>query len=119
MLIDKESQIMIDFDADYPPHQRHSETSREAAKSVAPKFTKKSLELLERFKNDWPDGITDEHAQISCNIDGNSYRPMRVTLYKHGYVEDSGDRRVLKSGRRGVVWKITDSGRNKLRAEGL
>jgi hypothetical protein len=111
-------QTEIDFDA-YPPHQRHSETSRASAAAAAPKFNARTLALLARFRTAWPRGLSDEQGQIELSIDGNSYRPMRVTLYKHGFVEDSGDRQVLKSGRKGVIWRITDAGLSKLNQENM
>lgn len=112
-------QIAIDFNAVYPPHQRHSDTSRASAAAVAPKFNARTLKLLARFRTAWPRGLTDEMGQYDLGIDGNSYRPMRVTLYKHGYVEDSGERQTLKSGRKGAVWKITNTGLDKLKEENL
>jgi predicted ArsR family transcriptional regulator len=75
------------------------------------------LDLLKEFRQ-LPQGMTDEFGQNQLGIEGNSYRPMRVTLYRHGYVEDSGDRQRLKSGRYGAVWRITESGRQKLSEEG-
>lgn len=114
----KAMQIDIDFNAVYPPHQRHSDTSRASAAAAAPKFNARTLDLLGEFRN-CPQGMTDEFGQALLKIEGNSYRPMRVTLYKHGYVEDSGNRDRLKSGRFGAVWQITESGKQKLREEGL
>jgi hypothetical protein len=115
---EKAMQIAIDFNAAYPPHQRHSDTSRASAALTAPKFNARTLDLLKEFRNQ-PQGMTDEFGQGHLKIEGNSYRLMRVTLYKHGYVEDSGDRQKLKSGRFGAVWRITGFGLDKLREEGL
>lgn len=115
----KDMQIAINFNAEYPPHQIHSDTSRAAAAVVAKKFNSKTLQLLQDFRDKWPAGITDEHGQIDLGIDGNSYRPMRVTLYKYGYISDSGERKTLKSGRKGAVWIITSSGLSKLKEENL
>lgn len=111
-------QMAIDFNAVYPPHQRHSDTSRQSAKAAAPKFNARTLDLLAVFRSS-PHGLSDEQGQTNLGIEGNSYRPMRVTLYKHGFVEDSGERQTLKSGRKGAVWKITESGLRKLQQEGL
>ena len=108
-------QIDIDFNA-YPPHQRHSDTSRASAAAAAPRFNARTLLLLAEFRLR---SMTDEGGQDSLGIEGNSYRPMRVTLYKHGFVEDSGQRQVLRSGRKAVVWTITNAGLSKLNQENL
>ena len=110
-------QLAIDFSAVNPPYQMHSDTSRASAAAVSIKFNARILSVLARFRTAWPRGLSDEQGQIQMGIDGNSYRPIRVALYKHGYIEDSGDRQTLKSGRKGTIWKITQSGLNKLKEE--
>jgi hypothetical protein len=107
-------QIAIDFNAAYPPHQRHSATSRASALAAAPKFSERMLSLLAMIAMRRDVGVTDEEGQANMELDGNSYRPMRVTLYKHGYIEDSGVTRKTKSGRSAVVWRVTESGINKV-----
>lgn len=107
-------QIAIDFNAAHPPHQRHSATSRASAMAAAPKFPERMLSLLAMIAMRRNAGVTDEEGQDNMSIDGNSYRPMRVTLYKHGYIEDSGVTRKTKSGRNAVVWTVTESGINKV-----
>jgi hypothetical protein len=112
-------QMAIDFNAAYPPHQRHSATSRASAAQAAPRFNQRTLILLKSFRDRCPNGATDEEGQTINGLEGNSYRPMRVTLYRHGYINDSNERRTLKSGRKGAVWKITATGLDKLREENL
>lgn len=93
-----------------PPHQRHSDTSVAAAKAVAPKFGKQSLSVLEAIAKA-KDGMTDLEGQDHMQMSGDSYRPCRVELTKKGYVFDSSERRLTKSNRKAVVWKVTDDGR--------
>lgn len=107
-------QIAIDFNAAYPPHQRHSATSRESAAAAAPKFSERMVSLLGMIAMRKDYGVTDEEGQATMSVDGNSYRPMRVTLYKHGYIEDSGMTRKTKAGRNAVAWRVTEAGINKL-----
>ena len=93
-----------DHDDDLPPHQRHSDTSTEAAELIAPKFGTLMFKLLEAFKNRPYSGLTDEEGQILLNMEGNTYRPCRVTLTRRGWLEDSGQRRLTRFKRRAVVW---------------
>mgnify|MGYP003340521771 FL=1 len=49
-------------------------------------------------------GCTDEEGQLATNIPGNSWRPVRLYLERHGLVGLDGSRRENKSGRKAVVW---------------
>jgi hypothetical protein len=105
-------QIDIDFTAvDLPPHQRHSQTSRASAAAIAPKFSERMHQLLGRFAIQ---GMTDLEGQQQTQISGDSYRPLRVKLTQLGYLEDSGNTKPTESGRKAVVWTITDAGRRIL-----
>lgn len=106
-------QCAIDFNAIYPPHQQNSETSRESAKAVAPNFSLRMIRILNKISK--VGGMTDEEGQYGLEIDGNSYRPARVALAKHGLILDSGERRKTNSGRNAVVWEITHLGMNVLK----
>jgi hypothetical protein len=106
-------QSSLDFTAAYPPHQHNSDTSRESAKAVAPNFSARMMRILEKISS--VGGMTDEEGQYGLEIDGNSYRPARVTLAKHGLILDSGERRKTNSGRNAVVWEITHLGMSVLR----
>lgn len=106
-------QSALDFNAIYPPHQRSSDTSWESAKAVAPNFSARMLKILEKIST--VGGMTDEEGQYGLEIDGNSYRPARVTLAKHGLILDSGERRKTHSGRNAVVWEITHLGMSVLK----
>ena len=97
--------------AEIPPHQRHSDTSRMAAASVAPSFSGVRLQVLRAISRH---SLTDEQGQSIVGMTGNSYRPCRVTLMDAGYVEDTGSRRKTASGRTAVVWGITAEGREYL-----
>jgi hypothetical protein len=100
-----------------PPHQRHSDTSREAAQSIAPKFgrmTRAVLTLIARYQ----DGLTDEEGQSLVRMEGNSYRPCRVTLADKGFVVDTGVRRLTAHRKKAAVWAITPNGIEYLISQG-
>ncbi len=95
-----------------PPHQVHSDTSTEAAVAIAPKFGKMTMSVLNFLAGQ--QGMTDEEAQRAMGLEGNSYRPCRVTLADRGYVADTGGRRMTAHRKRAVVWSITQKGRDYL-----
>lgn len=96
-----------------PPHQSHSDTSTSAALSIAPKFGTMAREVLVNLTK-YPNGLTDEEAQSIMGMQGNSYRPCRVTLMDRGFVADSGDRRKTNQRKDAVVWSVTPDGYKSL-----
>jgi hypothetical protein len=100
-----------------PPHQHESDTSREAAQAIAPKFgrmTSAVLTLIARYE----DGLTDEEGQSLIGMEGNSYRPCRVTLADKGFVHDTNIRRMTKSRKKAAVWGVTQAGLDYLLKQG-
>jgi len=93
-----------------PPHQRHSETSTAAAIGIKDRFPEKKESILVLFSKE-ANGLTDEEGQIITGINGNSYRPCRISLYDGGYLKESGNRRYTMLGNLAEVWTITDKGR--------
>lgn len=57
---------------------------------------------------------TDEELQDWLCMSQNTQRPRRVELVQLGYVEDSGERRKVKSGSNAVLWRATQLGRDAL-----
>lgn len=105
-------QIDFDFTAvELPPHQRHSQTSRASAAAVAPKFSERLRKLLARFEHE---GMTDWEGRLRTNMSGDTYRPIRIKLTQLGYLEDSGETALTDSGRKAVIWRITEAGRRML-----
>jgi hypothetical protein len=96
-----------------PPHQSHSDTSTSAALSIAPKFGTMTRYVLVNLSK-YPSGLTDEEAQNIMGMQGNSYRPCRVTLMDRGFVADSGDRRKTNQRKDAVVWFVTPDGYKSL-----
>jgi len=96
-----------------PPHQAHSDTSTAAAEAIAPKFGTITRSVLVELSK-YPSGLTDEEAQHIIGMQGNSYRPCRVTLMDKGLVYDTGNRRKTNQRKDAVVWAVTDSGYSTL-----
>ena len=96
-----------------PPHQSHSDTSTSAALSIAPKFGTMTRYVLVNLSK-YPSGLTDEEAQNIMGMQGNSYRPCRVTLMDRGFVADTGDRRKTNQRKDAVVWSVTPDGYKSL-----
>ena len=96
-----------------PPHQSHSDTSTSAALSIAPKFGTMTRDVLVNLTK-YPSGLTDEEAQNIMGMQGNSYRPCRVTLMDRGFVADTGDRRKTNHRKDAVVWTVTLAGYKSL-----
>lgn len=96
-----------------PPHQSHSDTSRASAIAEAPTFGMKVRSVLIGFAHSMS-GLTDEEGQESLQIEGNSYRPCRVTLMDQGLVYDTGFRRKTRANRPAVVWDLTAKGRETI-----
>lgn len=96
-----------------PAHQRHSATSRDAAKSVASKAETLRAQVLAHIANCGERGATDEEIQLALGMAGNTQRPRRCELAKAGRIKEQG-RRKTSTGRSAVVWVIkTTEERNR------
>ena len=92
------------------PHQRQSPTSAAAAEAAQPKFKGNMLRVLKAFAESGKFGFTDEEGGKHLFMDGNSYRPSRVTLEKLGLVIKTTATRKTKAGRHAAVYLITMNG---------
>ena len=83
----------------------HPETSHEAAEKIAePAGTLRARVLS--FIEYWG-GATDEEIQLGLKMNPSTERPRRVELVERGLVEDSGETRPTRSGRKATVWRST------------
>jgi len=89
------------------PHQRHSETSTEAAEKAAGWTKSKRSWILARILEAGDFGRTDEELQNGLQLNPSTERPRRIELVALGLVEDSGRTRPTRSGRRAVIWVAT------------
>ena len=90
------------------PNQRHSATSREAARRVDFKGNQRKVLLLLDELAEY--GATDEQGSDALGMDGNSYRPARVTLEKLGLVMKTNATRKTRSNRNAAIYRVTMSG---------
>ena len=86
------------------PYQRHSPTSKAAAKEI--EFSHRSLKfrLLNWLYVYGP--ATDLEMQEKIPMNPSTQRPRRIELQKAGYLVDSGEKRKTRSGRSAVVWEV-------------
>jgi len=98
------------FDNVSVPHQRHSDTSVEAAGKAKAQFKGNLLKVLKAFVHADRLGLTDEQGCDALGMDGNSYRPSRVTLEKLGMVTRLAATRKTRSNRNAHIYTISMDG---------
>ncbi|MEK6591982.1 MAG: hypothetical protein AABZ67_02755, partial [Pseudomonadota bacterium] len=86
------------------PFQKHSPTSREAARAISGKVGPMERELLVLFFHAGDYGWTDD-ALIE-KVGTQSVRPRRIYLTAIGKLRDSGTTRKTRTGRNAVVWLL-------------
>lgn len=91
-----------------PPSQRHSDTSREAAKRIKKRVGPLHHKVLKFLMQ--TGGATDEEMQRGIPMAANTQRPRRCELVELGRVMDSGRRRLTGARRDAVVWQISSEG---------
>jgi predicted transcriptional regulator len=89
------------------PHQRTSETSREAAERIAPAAPTLRDRVLGVLRAAGLEGLTDEEITLRLGMSPSTQRPRRIELVAAGLVRDSGRTRHTASGRRATVWIAT------------
>ena len=99
------------FDNVSVPHQRHSDTSVEAAGKAKAQFKGNLLKVLKAFVHADRLGLTDEQGCDALRMDGNSYRPSRVTLEKLGMITKLSATRKTRSNRNAHIYTITMNGK--------
>ncbi len=85
------------------PHNRTA-TSRQAAALAKPFACRQLSRVLAFSVERGDDGATDEECQLATGISGDSQRPRRQWLVKHGYLHQSKNMRMTTKGRAAVVW---------------
>lgn len=102
MEIERDDYPLRDASFKTAPYQRHSPTSCEAARLIAPRLGPMEREILSVFANEI--GWTDD--ELIQRLDTQSARPRRIFLTKIGKLRDSGTTRKTRSDRRAVVWVL-------------
>ena len=88
------------------PFQKHSTTSKEAARAVAGRLGRMEREVLALFDyaKKYPPGWTD--AELIERFGTQSVRPRRIFLTAIGKLRDSGTTRKTRTGRNATVWAL-------------
>jgi len=90
----------------YPdaPAFRNTDTSREAAESVAPKLGRLQRLVLEAIKSRGAHGLTADECAETLGLDRYSVQPRTSELRLKGKIADSGKRRRNATGKSAIVW---------------
>jgi len=99
-----------------PVFQAHSATSRAAAESASAPRRQLRIQLLNYLLSRGQVGATDEELQRGIPMPANTERPRRVECMDEGLVIDSRKKRKVSSGRKAVVWMLTQRGESTLLA---
>jgi DNA-binding HxlR family transcriptional regulator len=87
-----------------PPHQRHSETSRQAAEEIEQSVGRLQALVLAELKTNGRG--TDEELMARTGLAPNTLRPRRRELQLKGLVRKSGEERLTRAGRWAVAWEV-------------
>jgi Fic family protein len=99
---------------DLAPHVDGSDTSEAAAAAIQPHLSALQAEILETIKRHdqmvwlglpWPGLTCDEIEQI-LDMKHQTVSARILELRRKGLIEDSGERRKTRSGRKAVVWRV-------------
>lgn len=114
----QDALFAVDGDLDAPAlaHRDDPETSAEAAASVAPVLRGHRLRVLQAYAGPFARtrGLTDDEAGEVAGLERHEARRRASELRDLRYVAATDERRVLASGRRGVVCRITPAGDDAL-----
>ena len=85
----------------------HPSTSHEAALRVLPKSGTQRRRVLTALMMAafGGHGLTDEELQDQLDMNPSSERPRRIELQQMGWIENSGQTRVTRSGAKAIVWR--------------
>lgn len=86
-----------------PPYVAGSDTSLEAALSVADKVGGKERRVLEALREHG--GSTGDELEVSLEMLHQTVGARLRGLVLKGLVKDSGKRRLTRAGRKAVVWE--------------
>jgi hypothetical protein len=84
----------------------HPMTAKAAANSISPWGITVGQQKIFDALSMHRDGLTDEEICEVTGLEGSSERPRRIELWEHGWVEDAGERRATRRGRKAIVWRL-------------
>ena len=82
-------------------------TSIAAMEKVAPKRESMKGRVYQYLIDRQERGATDQEMQSALNIPGDSLRPIRISLFKDGWIHDSGHTRQNPNGNECIVWVVS------------
>jgi len=85
-------------------YQKHSKTSKDAAKSIGGVLNAKQEEVLAYLQKCGKRGATDIEMQEALGMNPSTQRPRRIELVEYGLAASSGMTRLTPSGRKAEVW---------------
>jgi hypothetical protein len=88
----------------FPPYQRGSDTSHNAAGEIHAKAPTLRALVFDRIKASGGYGMTDDEIQIALGMLLQTETARRNELLNAGAIVDSGKRRKTRHGRPAVVW---------------
>lgn len=100
------------------PYQKHSETSKEAAKKIDAVnqplrgIGKRENQLLELLQSRESFGVTESEVQALFNWSGDYQRPAMRNLLQHSFVEKTERKRKNAKGNDCSIWIATNAGMN-------
>lgn len=93
-----------EYDAVFRVSRKHPDTS----KAIEPKIRSGTFQdRLLRWFMEWPEGATDYDLEERLHRSHQSVSATRNTLYRKGYLRDSGQRRKNRHGNEAIVWVWT------------
>lgn len=90
---------------DWQPPKGKTDTSEQAAEKIKPKAPTLREQVYNAVKEHGP--ITGEEVFKMLGTKETSTRPRLTELARHGYIEDSGERRKNEWGNNEIVWKVS------------
>lgn len=97
----------------YPPNGvpavASSDTSVAAATSMIPDLARLEGIVLACIVTS-PTGLTDDELEVHTKLSHQTVSARRRTLVLKGLVEDSGERRSNRSGRKATIWVVAKEG---------
>lgn len=100
---------------DDAPHDG-TETSKAAARSIAPRMNPTRMKILGALLRSGPHGLTAQEIEQHTGMTGNSIRPRLVEMATLTWVSRGPEVRATKSGRDAAVWHVTQAGDNAFTA---
>ncbi len=98
------AQLAIDFTPAPAPYQRHSATSKAAARAVEPRTGTDRARVLAYIRSQGTQGATDDEVQAYLGMDGSTQRPRRVSLACDGFIVRTSAQRETRKGSLADVW---------------